>query len=76
MTDSAETPTPPRESPVPGSAGPESAADEEAFHIPDDLAAALTEFAAVEQRSRGEAICLILRDYLRAKGYLRGPAVP
>ncbi len=64
MTDTAET------SPPPGGAPPEGERDEEAFHIPDDLALALTEFAAVEQVSRGEAICLILRDYLRAKGYL------
>ncbi|KMO35676.1 hypothetical protein VQ02_16835 [Methylobacterium variabile] len=62
MTDRAETPAP--EALAPG--------DEEAFHIPDDLALALTEFAAVEQVSRGEAICLILREYLRAKGYLKG----
>ncbi|TGD96289.1 ribbon-helix-helix domain-containing protein [Methylobacterium nonmethylotrophicum] len=68
MTDPAETPDP--TTPHAGSTDP---GDEEAFHIPDDLALALTEFAAVEQRSRGEAICLILRDYLRAKGYLKGP---
>ncbi|MGX7705895.1 ribbon-helix-helix domain-containing protein [Methylobacterium sp. Gmos1] len=61
MTDPAETPS---------DSGP--ARDEEAFHIPDDLARALTEFAAVEQVSRGEAICLVLREYLRAKGYLKG----
>jgi len=66
MTDSAETPVSLPETPA------EPRADEEAFHIPDDIALALTEFAAVEQRSRGEAICLILREYLRAKGYLRG----
>lgn len=64
MTDTTETPSPPGD--------PEVARDEEAFHIPDDLARALTEFAAVEQRSRGDAICLILREYLRAKGYLKG----
>ncbi|KMO27689.1 hypothetical protein ACQVP2_08975 [Methylobacterium aquaticum] len=64
MTDAAETPLPPGDAPREG--------DEEAFHIPDSLALALTEFAAVEQLSRGEAICLILRDYLRAKGYLKG----
>ncbi|MGY2049325.1 hypothetical protein [Methylobacterium sp. JK268] len=46
---------------------------EEAFQIPDEVAAALTEFAAVEQLSRGEAICAILADYLRLKGYLKGP---
>lgn len=62
MTDTAETPVSP----------PDAGVDEEAFHIPDDLALALTEFAAVEQRSRGDAICLILREYLRAKGYLKG----
>ncbi|MCF4128186.1 hypothetical protein [Methylobacterium sp. SyP6R] len=64
MTDTAETSLPP------GAAPSEAERDEEAFHIPDELALALTEFAAVEQVSRGEAICLILRDYLRAKGYL------
>jgi hypothetical protein len=26
----------------------------------------------VEQLSRGEAVCRILREYLRVKGYLRG----
>ncbi|GJD62699.1 ribbon-helix-helix protein, CopG family [Methylobacterium frigidaeris] len=66
MTETAETSLPP------GDAQRESVRDEEAFHIPDDLARALTEFAAVEQLSRGEAICLILREYLRAKGYLKG----
>ncbi|ACL60759.1 hypothetical protein [Methylobacterium nodulans] len=45
---------------------------EEAFHIPDEVAAALTEFAAVEQLSRGQAICTILAEYLRLKGYLKG----
>jgi hypothetical protein len=45
---------------------------EEAFHIPDEVAAALTEFAAVEGLSRGEAICTILNEYLRLKGYLKG----
>ncbi|ACA19567.1 conserved hypothetical protein [Methylobacterium sp. 4-46] len=45
---------------------------EEAFQIPDEVAAALTEFAAVEQLSRGQAICTILADYLRLKGYLKG----
>lgn len=67
MTDTTATPAPPHEEPASGMA----AADEEAFHIPDDIARALVEFAAVEQCSRGEAICLILREYLRAKGYLR-----
>ena len=66
MTDTAET------SLASGSAVPEAERDEEAFHIPDELALALTEFAAVEQLSRGEAICLILREYLRAKGYVKG----
>ncbi|AWN50304.1 hypothetical protein DK419_27900 [Methylobacterium terrae] len=56
--------------PAPAAAG--TGTDEEAFHIPDDLALALTEFAAVEQLSRGEAICRILRESLRVKGYLRG----
>ncbi|BAQ44130.1 MULTISPECIES: hypothetical protein [Methylobacterium] len=51
---------------------PDAAGDEEAFHIPDEIAVALTEFAAVEQLSRGDAICFILREYLRAKGYLKG----
>jgi hypothetical protein len=37
-----------------------------AFHIPDEIAVALTEFAAVEQLSRGDAICFILREYLVA----------
>ena len=64
MTDTSETPD------GPGDPGP--VRDEEAFHIPDDLAQGLTEFAAVEQLSRGEAICVILREYLRAKGYLKG----
>ncbi len=61
MTDTTETSPPP---------APEAERDEEAFHIPDELALALTEFAAVEQLSRGDAICLILREYLKAKGYL------
>ncbi|MFH6782841.1 MULTISPECIES: hypothetical protein [Methylobacterium] len=70
MTDPTETPV---SSPEPlADSSAEPLADEEAFHIPDDIALALIEFAAVEQRSRGEAICLILREYLRAKGYLRG----
>jgi hypothetical protein len=64
MTDTTEMPK--------GPGDPEPVRDEEAFHIPDDLAQALTEFAAVEQLSRGEAICLVLREYLRAKGYLKG----
>ncbi|MET7247609.1 ribbon-helix-helix domain-containing protein [Methylobacterium sp. EM32] len=66
MTDTSEMPE--------GPDNPEPVRDEEAFHIPDDLARALTEFAAVEQLSRGEAICLVLREYLRAKGYLKGAA--
>ncbi|SFV02338.1 Ribbon-helix-helix protein, copG family [Methylobacterium sp. 174MFSha1.1] len=64
VTDTSETPS--------GAGDPGPARDEEAFHIPDDLARGLTEFAAVEQLSRGEAICLVLREYLRAKGYLKG----
>ncbi len=68
MTDTAETPA--RDSPPETVA--ETGVDEEAFHIPDDLALALTEFAAVEQLSRGEAVCRILHEYLRVKGYLRG----
>ncbi len=63
MTDIADTPRHAVEA---------SPSDEEAFHIPDEIALALTEFAAVEELSRGDAICLILRDYLRAKGYLKG----
>ncbi|WP_407518539.1 hypothetical protein [Methylobacterium oryzisoli] len=51
---------------------PEATTQEEAFHIPDEVAAALTEFAAVEQLSRGAAICTILAEYLRLKGYLKG----
>ena len=67
MTDTPDTPR------VTPAGAPEAAAgDEEAFHIPDEIAAALTEFAAVEQLSRGDAVCLILREYLRAKGYLKG----
>ncbi|WP_288586930.1 hypothetical protein [uncultured Methylobacterium sp.] len=66
MTDTPDTP---RATPA---GAPEAAGDEEAFHIPDEIAAALTEFAAVEQLSRGDAVCLILREYLRAKGYLKG----
>ena len=69
MTDTAETSLP-----ACGDS-PEIVREEEAFHIPDDLAQALTEFAAVEQLSRGEAICLILREYLRVKGYLKGAPV-
>lgn len=64
MIDTSETPD--------GPDNLEPVRDEEAFHIPDDLVQALTEFAAVEQLSRGEAICLVLREYLRAKGYLKG----
>ncbi|MEH3144264.1 MAG: ribbon-helix-helix domain-containing protein [Methylobacterium frigidaeris] len=52
-------------------APPEIAVQDEAFHIPDEVAAALTEFAAVEQLSRGEAICTILTAYLRQNGYLK-----
>ena len=71
MTDPAETSAEVSDAQASDARG-EIVRDEEAFHIPDDLARALTEFAAVEQLSRGEAICLILREYLRAKGYLKG----
>ncbi|GJD50679.1 hypothetical protein OPKNFCMD_3424 [Methylobacterium crusticola] len=58
---------------MPDPTTPDSPRDE-AFHIPDDIAAALSAYAAVEQLTPGAAICAILGEYLRAKGYLRsGP---
>jgi len=55
---------------------PDATPDEEAFHIPDDVAAALAAYAAVEQLTRGEAVCAILSESLRAKGYLKGTPPP
>ncbi|WP_298962793.1 hypothetical protein [uncultured Methylobacterium sp.] len=66
-----EPETPPGAGAPPGAeTAPEAEVQEEAFRIPDAVAAALTEFAAVEQLTRGEAICTILTAYLRQSGYL------